>query len=350
MNETTGKSLQAENARLYKRGIDKRWTPIQPVVKEFAAGPNGQAQIQRYQFPLRPAHAKSIHRSQGDTLDKAVVDLKTSRKINHIHYVALSRLKSLDGLHITNLQEDKISIDKHVQAEMKRLRENPLEITHKTLDTNFNNFILAFLNVRSLRKHLADVKTDRNVKAADVVCFCETRLHRREDYSESALTSFTQYRQYYNQTTTHRTPYGLAVYSKSQFLVGPHSLSKFNIEATLFTVQQQPQVLFIFLYKSPKVPIKSLLQFMQCIQQDNIKESSASVLFGDFNIDWTIPSKDKHELEHLMNSFNFHQILDEPTTDYDSTLDLIFTNMNNVNTGAVEAYYTDHKLCLISWD
>ena len=84
----------------------------------------------------------------------------------------------------------------------------------------------------------------------------------REDYSESALTSFTQYRQDYNKTTTHRTPYGLAVYSKSQFLVGPHSLSKFNIEATLFTVQQQPQVLFIFLYKSPKVPIKSLLQFM----------------------------------------------------------------------------------------
>ena len=89
---------------------------------------------------------------------------------------------------------------------------------------------------------------------------------------------------------------------------------------------------------------------MQCIQQDHIKESSASVLFGDFNIDWTIPSKDKHELEHLMNSFNFHQILDEPTTDYNSTLGLIFTNMNNVNTGAVEAYYTDHILYWISWD
>ena len=104
VNETTGKSLRAENARLYKRGTDKGWTPIQPVVKEFAAGQNGQAQIQLYQFPLRPAHAKSIHRSQGDALDKAVVDLKTSRKINHINYVAISRLKSLDGLHITNLQ------------------------------------------------------------------------------------------------------------------------------------------------------------------------------------------------------------------------------------------------------
>ena len=38
-----------------------------------------------------------------------------------------------------------------------------------------------------LRKHLADVKTDRNVKAADVVCFCETRLHRREDYGVSVV-------------------------------------------------------------------------------------------------------------------------------------------------------------------
>ena len=103
--------------------IIQTWTPLHPVAKEFVAGKDGRAQIQRYQFPLRPAHAKSIHRSQGDTLDTAAVDL--TRKVDHIHYVALSRLQSLDKLYITNLQEDKISVDKEVQKEMDRMRNSP---------------------------------------------------------------------------------------------------------------------------------------------------------------------------------------------------------------------------------
>lgn len=63
VDELTGRDMRAKNKHLYRRN---NWTPIQPVVKQYAAGVKGQAQIQRYQFPLRPSHAKSIHRSQGD--------------------------------------------------------------------------------------------------------------------------------------------------------------------------------------------------------------------------------------------------------------------------------------------
>ena len=38
------------------------------------------------QFPLRPAAAKTVHRSQGDTQSQIVVNLGTKRAIPRIHY------------------------------------------------------------------------------------------------------------------------------------------------------------------------------------------------------------------------------------------------------------------------
>lgn len=100
-----GSQLRIENRREYKRGYNKDWTPIQPITKQYGAGHKGEAQVQRCQCPLRPAHANTFHRSQGDTMACAVIDLSTRRKVDHLHYVAISRLQSFDGLNIINLQQ-----------------------------------------------------------------------------------------------------------------------------------------------------------------------------------------------------------------------------------------------------
>jgi len=77
----------------------------------------------RKQFPLRHSAAKTIHRAQGDTLDEVVVDFSSSRKQAHIHYVGLSRVRKLEGLHILNLCHGKIHISPDVQQEMAELRD-----------------------------------------------------------------------------------------------------------------------------------------------------------------------------------------------------------------------------------
>ncbi len=66
-------------------------------------------QVLRRQFPLRPSAAKTIHRCQGDTLNEAVLDLPSSKR-EPMHYVALSRLRGISGLHILNLNENKIAV------------------------------------------------------------------------------------------------------------------------------------------------------------------------------------------------------------------------------------------------
>ena len=71
---------------------------------------------------MRPAAAKSIHRSQCDTETKIVVNFETRRAIPHIHYVGLSRVTTIDGLYVTDLCENKIAVSDDVRTEMHRLR------------------------------------------------------------------------------------------------------------------------------------------------------------------------------------------------------------------------------------
>lgn len=58
--------------------------------------------ISRTQLPLIAGWAITIHKSQGMTIDKAVVDVDGAWEQAQV-YVAMSRVKSLDGLLVSGL-------------------------------------------------------------------------------------------------------------------------------------------------------------------------------------------------------------------------------------------------------
>ncbi|WP_040167625.1 ATP-dependent DNA helicase [Microbacterium gorillae] len=72
------------------------------------------------QFPLRLAWAVTIHKSQGKTYERAIIDLGSGAFAPGQTYVALSRLTALEGLYLTRpLRPSDIRVDPDVQRFMK---------------------------------------------------------------------------------------------------------------------------------------------------------------------------------------------------------------------------------------
>jgi ATP-dependent DNA helicase PIF1 len=72
--------------------------------------------IGRGQIPLRVAYAITIHKSQGATLDCALIDIGSSTFEYGQAYVALSRVRSLEGLYVWKLDPRKIRCHAAVAA------------------------------------------------------------------------------------------------------------------------------------------------------------------------------------------------------------------------------------------
>jgi ATP-dependent DNA helicase PIF1 len=69
--------------------------------------PNGEIQAQRSQLPLILAWALSIHKAQGQTLERVKIDLKKIFEKGQA-YVALSRATSQGGLEVQNFDKAKV--------------------------------------------------------------------------------------------------------------------------------------------------------------------------------------------------------------------------------------------------
>lgn len=81
-------------------------------------------------FPVQLAYATTIHKSQGQTLDRAVMHLKGLWEPGQA-YVALSRLRSLEGLYLTDWGVESFKVDPQVYdfyQEFQGFREEALDL------------------------------------------------------------------------------------------------------------------------------------------------------------------------------------------------------------------------------
>jgi ATP-dependent DNA helicase PIF1 len=74
------------------------------------------------QIPLCLAYANSIHKMQGSTLDVCEMNLGGSIFAEHQIYVALSRVKSIDGVYLTAFHPHRIRVNPHVVQFYRQFR------------------------------------------------------------------------------------------------------------------------------------------------------------------------------------------------------------------------------------
>jgi hypothetical protein len=99
---------------------DGRSITVPPM--DWAVEENGRVRAKVSQVPLRLAWAITIHKSQGMSMDQAAMDL--SRIFEHGQgYVALSRVRSLAGLHLLGWSESALSVHPEVSRIDHSFRE-----------------------------------------------------------------------------------------------------------------------------------------------------------------------------------------------------------------------------------
>jgi len=97
------------------------------------------------QIPLRLAWAITVHKSQGMTLDTAMIDLSRAFEKGQ-GYVALSRLRDLLGLKLKGLNQTALEVDDLAMRADRRFQELSQEwddsLEEKDLEQEFKSFII----------------------------------------------------------------------------------------------------------------------------------------------------------------------------------------------------------------
>ena len=241
----TGTKTRLENRQLHVQGIELTWTPIKPVTTEFAIGRNRTAQVLREQFPLQPAAAKTIHRSQGDTDTKVLVNLNTRKAISHIHYVGLSRVTIIEGVHITDLCEHKVTVNSDAKKEMERLKNNvKLDLCISPVyNVDQIPLKLCYLNTRSLHRHTEDVRKDL-YSNTDVNIFSETKLIHSDNNSMYSTGGYSLSRNEATPSVNNVRPFGrMTVYSRIDHYPGyPYSCNSNGVEVIVTRLVTVPHL------------------------------------------------------------------------------------------------------------
>ena len=104
----------------------------------------GKLLVSYQQVPLRLAWAITVHKSQGMTLDSAVMDLSNTFEKGQ-GYVALSRIKGLEGLQLIGFNPTTLEVDQLALKADKRFQELSREIEQRFEEEELDKRALRFI-------------------------------------------------------------------------------------------------------------------------------------------------------------------------------------------------------------
>jgi ATP-dependent exoDNAse (exonuclease V) alpha subunit len=130
-NGTRGRVVDFESDRPVVELLNGKTIVVEP--HDWSLEEDGRLRASASQLPLRLAWAITIHKSQGMSLDAAIVDLSRSFTPG-MGYVALSRVRSLQGLYLLGINNIALLLHPDIHTVDAELRQHSTALANITLD------------------------------------------------------------------------------------------------------------------------------------------------------------------------------------------------------------------------
>ena len=334
------------------RGELKECVPIQPVAKRFSYKKNrGTIVVERKQFPLILAHAITIHKSQGSTVEYLSGDLdQTSRNAKRsvpiskgMLYTLLSRAKSRDKLQLLNFEERHIRVNKHAVREMRRMRNECVLSWNHPL-TQLSGGKICLFNIVSWNLHIEHFLTDEVYSTySSVFCFTETRVNSGH-YKD--IEDYQQGWENIHKPTEH----GLAIcYDTSKVKIVRQFTTTGALQLLPVLMKIENELLLLVLVYRPPRPIGTfvyeLIQEISTLPLDEYREYRPLIV-GDFKLGQML-EENVRMFEQLLTHFNCQQRSHYSTHIRGGILDLVFDDRRSESVQWMPSPISDHFVILI---
>jgi hypothetical protein len=384
----------------YDQNVDKTWTPIdfyKHMIKHFHYS-YANFTLNRIQYPLEPAEALTIHKSQGQTFQKVAVCIDTEQKMDRAKlYVAISRVTSLRGLFLFGSEtivppsERNLSLTERqkrikenaktskIAIEMLRLRTNSkFENIFDFMEKNYMNsnqrratgtITIMFQNIQTMSESKKNViEKDLGFKNSDLIHFVSTGMkpnHRVNitlvDYKKIIETTCNKMPSHQFGTLTYvwkeKEWLWRVVFTNSEQDTHEYKPKKDHndVEVTILKcspiAQQVDYSLYVcFVYKHPETSIKEFIEQIKiglryCDYEANTYPKDL-IIIGDYNIDFN-KTENKKAFTSFKVAFNVEPLITkEPTNNHGNQIDWMFaTNVDQLTFTAktYETFQSDHK-------
>ncbi|XP_078794676.1 uncharacterized protein LOC144988280 isoform X2 [Oryzias latipes] len=306
----------------------------------------------RRQFPLKLAWACTVHKVQGLTVDKAVVSFNKIFAAGQV-YVAVSRVRTIEGLIIRDFKEKAIYCNKHAKAALQKMP--PLLSDERRCDPS--SFRVFLLNVQGLCRHVSYLAHCTQQLQPNCIAVTETWLTPSSALEAVQMDGFS----------FHSRPRGLSYSGTNPALVGLKSqqhggvgiyctdggdyqiLDKpdLNLECVVYRSLALNLVLAV-VYRPPSYPVVLFRSHLQDLVLWLETQSESVVVMGDFNEDLLKSSS----IFNLMTDRGFRQHVTSPTTERGETIiDHVYAKTSKFTVKAVvsQIYFSDHEGILCSF-
>ena len=350
-NKATGCLLREDMKR---EGITNEENPLAVPISEIKLTfeiPRIKIKVTRCQFPMVLCFCMTSYKSQGQTLQSAILDFKDAMSKHGTFYVGATRVRTSEGLFVRNFAASQITCREDVKTELKILKHTRKYTFSKTyLETkiwkNKTEYKIGYLNINGFYHNMKNFDKDINLSNLSFVCIAETKLISsiEDENMNSQLENFEIIGRKDAYTADNFAHMGMVVLQnkwmdipETEITYSLVSLTSAKFQSIKLNILGEISIIFVYINKTP-----SMLETEEIANK--LKSEEATFILGDFNINTN--NEDGHKKINVLSNQTEMQQINKESTRNTTTLDLIFKKKGNeldFMPFVFEIFYSDHS-------